>query len=197
MRHISLKLISLIIICMVTIFMILLFFNMIKESNIALILSVLSIFISLYTIYKTDEQVNRQIKKSEELTSKELLFNKKQEAISILMDELVKYKKILDTDYINSHDKEIYYENLEDKEYYITDIVNFIHDVKFSLNFNYYPPDVQKLIDKFLNYSDEHFDEEYFKIHDIPFKDNEEYMELLNLLKEIYENLKKEIGKNV
>ena len=63
MRHISLKLISLIIICMVTIFMILLFFNMIKESNIALILSVLSIFISLYTIYKTDEQVNRQINK--------------------------------------------------------------------------------------------------------------------------------------
>lgn len=193
----SLKLIISIIICTLIIFMILLFLNVIKDSDIALVLSIISILISLYTIYKTDEQVNRQIKTSKELSSKKLLFNKKQEAISILMDELVKYKKILDTDYINSHDKEIYYENLEDIEYYITDIVNFIHDLKFSLNFNYYPQDVQELIDKFLNYSDEHFNEEYFKIHDIPFKNNEEYMELLNLLKEIYDNLKKEIGKNV
>lgn len=193
----NLKLIISIIICTLIIFMILLFLNVIKDSDIALVLSIISILISLYTIYKTDEQVNRQIKTSKELSSKKLLFNKKQEAISILMDELVKYKKILDTDYINSHDKEIYYENLEDIEYYITDIVNFIHDLKFSLNFNYYPQDVQELIDKFLNYSDEHFNEEYFKIHDIPFKNNEEYMELLNLLKEIYDNLKKEIGKNV
>lgn len=34
-------------------------------------------------------------------------------------------------------------------------------------------------------------------IHDIPFKDNEDYMVLLNLLKEIYGNLKKEIGRNI
>lgn len=197
MRHISLKLISLIIICIVTIFMILLFFNIIKESNIALILSVLSIFISLYTIYKTDEQVNRQIKKSEELTSKELLFGQKQEAFLILMNELNEYKIILDTEYINSHDKKIYYENLEDIENYIANIVNFIHDIRFSLYFNYYPQDVQELIDEFLNYSNQHFDAEYFDIQGIPFKDNEEYMKLLNLLKEIYDNLKKEIGKNV
>ena len=93
--------------------------------------------------------------------------------------------------------KKIYYENLEDIENYIANIVNFIHDIRFSLYFNYYPQDVQELIDEFLNYSNQHFDAEYFEIHGIPFKNNEEYMELLNLLKEIYDNLKKEIGKNV
>lgn len=196
MKHISLKLISFVIICTLITF-ILLYFNLIKESYMALIFSIISIIISLYAIYKTDEQVNRQIKTSKELSSKELLFDQKQKAIFRLFNELNKYKNIIDSEYINSLDKEIYYENLEDMENYIINIINFIHDIKYSVCFNYYSQEVQDLIDDFLNYSHEHFDEEYFMMHDIPFKDNKDYMVLLNLLKEINVNLKKEIGKNI
>ena len=68
MKNIILKLISFFIICTLITF-ILLYFNLIKESYMALIFSIILIIISLYAIYKTDEQVNRQIKTSEELSS--------------------------------------------------------------------------------------------------------------------------------
>ncbi|WP_143743991.1 hypothetical protein [Methanobrevibacter olleyae] len=173
------------------------FLNIIKENNISLSLSIISIIISLYTIYKTDEQLNKQINTSKELLLEELLFDKKQEAVLLLIKELDKYKTVIDTEYINSHDKEIYYNTLEEVEYFITNIVNFIHNIKFSLHFNYYSKEVQELIDKFIDYSNEHFDKEYFEMSDTPFKDNKDYIESLDLLKEIYNNLKKEIGKTV
>ncbi|WP_298533981.1 hypothetical protein [uncultured Methanobrevibacter sp.] len=160
-------------------------------------MAILAIFIPIYQINKNDEQINKQIRANEENSTKISLFEKKQKAILTLYNVLNNYNVILDSEYIFIPDKKIYSEYLEEIENLITDIINFIFDKKNSPDFKYYPKEIQLLIDKFLNYSNQHFDAEYFEIHGIPFKDNEEYMELLNILKEIYDKLKNEIGKNV
>ena len=197
MKSISFISFCLIVISILILLIFLMIFHKINENIFSLILPILAIFISIYQINKNDEQINKQIRANEENSKKISLFKKKQKAILTLFNVLNNYNVILDSEYIFLPDKKIYSEYLEETENFITDIINFIFDKKNSADFKYYPKEIQLLIDKFLNYSNHHFDAEYFEIHGIPFKDNEEYIELLNILKEIYDKLKKEIGKNV
>ena len=119
-------------------------------NSISLFSVFLALLTSLYLVYKSDERTHEQINNSKKLLQEQLLFEKRQTVALELIKVLENYKECLDEDYINFHDKNIYYEKMENVEFFILDIYNFLHSIRFSYNFYYYSKEVQELIKEFI-----------------------------------------------
>ena len=119
-------------------------------NSISLFSVFLALLTSLYLVYKSDERTHEQINNSKKLLQEQLLFEKRQTVALELIKVLENYKECLDEDYINFHDKNIYYEKMENVEFFILDIYNFLYSIRFSYNFYYYSKEVQELIKEFI-----------------------------------------------
>lgn len=181
--------------------------NYIFSLEIDNILTLVAIFITvlstLYSNYKSDERVDKQIKSSEQQFKKQLeqneknlkvqlLFNKKQESYIKLYGILNKYGELFDDEKV-----EHYIKNYRDYEpYKYMDYLTFseIHQEIFAFSsspdFLYMDYQIQKIIDyflKFVNNNLEHYD--YYK-----YEYHENYFKAIEILAEIYPLLKQEIG---
>lgn len=166
----------------------------------ALFVTILS---TLYSNYKSDERVEKQIKTSEEQFKKQLdqneknlneqlLFNKKQEIYIKLYKDLNDYWELLDVERV-----EYYINNYSDYEpftYISYEDFSQIHTIMSNFNsspdFLYMPHEIQDITKKFLKYVEnnlEHYN--YYKHEDDAFYHNS--VEILSL---IYPILKQEIG---
>lgn len=163
-------------------------------NSISLFSVFLALLTSLYLVYKSDERTHEQINNSKKLLQEQLLFEKRQTVALELIKVLENYKECLDEDYINFHDKNIYYEKMENVEFFILDIYNFLYSIRFSYNFYYYSKEVQELIKEFINFFHDHSDIKYFIEWDSPFPNHNDNFEIIKILSKIYESLRKEIG---
>ncbi len=166
----------------------------------ALFITILS---TLYSNYKSDERVEKQIKTSEEQFKKQLgqneknlkeqlLFNKKQEIYIKLYKDLNDYWELLDTERVGYCLTN--YSDYEPFRYISYDDFSQIHKIIINFNlspdFLYMPQEIQDIAKKFLKFVDnnlEHYD--YYK-----YEDTKNYYSALEILSAIFPILKQEIG---
>lgn len=181
--------------------------NYIFSLEIDNILTLIAIFVTvlstLYSNYKSDERVNKQIKSSEEQFKKQLeqneknlkvqlLFNKKQESYIRLYGILNKYGELFDDEKVEHYI--INYRDYEPYNYIDYEIFSEIHQEIFvfssSPDFLYMPYQIQKTIDNFLKFVNNNLEGyDYFK-----YEFDKNYYNAIEILSEIYPILKQEIG---
>lgn len=163
-------------------------------NSISLFSAFLVLLTSLYIVFKNNEITTEQINNSNKRLKEQLLFEKRQDVALELIRELEYYKQYIDEDYINSHDKEIYDEKIENAEFFILDIYDILYSIRFSYKFYYYSKDIQKLIKYFITYFHEHSDYKYYREWSSPLPNQNDNYKLIKVVSKIYENLKNEIG---
>ena len=171
------------------------------ENRITLFAVLITIFSTLYSNYKSDERVKKQLETSEKQfkeqlatnernLKKQLIFDKQHDCYENLYNDLNEFWGYLDFERID-----YYIDKFQDVPEPEIDVLTFsrihelIYSYKNSPNFNYMSLEIQNVMNNFITFIDnnlEHYD--YYKYN------QDTFLDALNILSEIYHLLKKEIG---
>ena len=182
-----------------------------KDSGIADSITLMAVFITilstLYSNYKSDERVQKQIKTSEkqfkeqlkqnELNLKnQLIYNKKQEICIELYAELDNYWRIIDKERIEFLEKNIDYDpyfspNTEQ----FRDLNRLIYSYHFSAKFYYLPKSIQNIITDYIIFKENNPNFDIMKRK--PEDEILAYLEAFTKLHSIFPQLRKELGKSL
>lgn len=172
------------------------------SNSITLYAVFITIFSTLYSNYKSDKRVNKQIetseyqfkkqlKQNEKNLKEQLLFNKKQEIYLNLYSQLNEFWQYLDDERKNYY-FEIHQEPIEVYISYETfsKIYEIIYLTKNSPEFNYMSNEIQEIINTFIKFVDINLEHnEYYQ------RENDaDYWNSFEILSKLYPILKLEIG---